>query len=199
MCAAKRLNDVQRELELAQETIFAMKQNEARHRCELQEVVESTRLLQSSASETVSQLRSEVTSMRDEMMSMTSQQESAFNLMAQQVSDAIGKIESSKRHMQTMYEKERDHRKKLHNQLIELQGNIRVICRVRPISASEQKDGEEAAVLIQSSTNLKVQQKSFEFDQVCGPDSTQVSVYSHVAPFVQSAIDGYNVCIFACT
>ena len=39
--------------------------------------------------------------------------------------------------------------------------------------------------------------KSFEFDGVLGPRCSQQDVYEHASPLVQSAIDGYRVCIFA--
>lgn len=39
--------------------------------------------------------------------------------------------------------------------------------------------------------------QAFEFDRVFGPDSTQEQVFADVAQLVTSALDGYNVCIFA--
>ena len=40
------------------------------------------------------------------------------------------------------YAEEATKRRKVHNKLMELQGNIRVFCRVRPQSESESKRGE---------------------------------------------------------
>lgn len=42
--------------------------------------------------------------------------------------------------------KERKLRKKLHNQLIDIQGNIRVICRVRPVLEVERRSGQDIDV-----------------------------------------------------
>ena len=37
---------------------------------------------------------------------------------------------------------------------------------------------------------------SFEFDRVLKPSASQADVFEDVQPLVQSAIDGYNVCVF---
>ncbi|THG00297.1 hypothetical protein TEA_014666 [Camellia sinensis var. sinensis] len=39
--------------------------------------------------------------------------------------------------------------------------------------------------------------KDFEFDRVYGPHVGQAELFSDVQPFVQSALDGYNVSVFA--
>lgn len=46
--------------------------------------------------------------------------------------------------------------------------------------------------------NEKSREKSWEFDEVFGIDSTQEDVYKDVSDLVVSVLDGYNVCIFAC-
>ena len=39
--------------------------------------------------------------------------------------------------------------------------------------------------------------KTFNFDAVFGSESTQELIFEDTARLVQSAVDGYNVCIFA--
>lgn len=37
----------------------------------------------------------------------------------------------------------------------------------------------------------------FEFDRVFGPETDQSTVFEDVGDLVQSALDGYNACVFA--
>lgn len=101
------------------------------------------------------------------------------------------------------YTKERQLRKKIHNKLLEIQGNIRVICRVRPISEVERRSGEdvdvteiptEDEIFIKRDVNSK---QRYEYDRVFGQVSTQEEVFEAVQPLCISVLDGYNVCIFA--
>lgn len=93
-------------------------------------------------------------------------------------------------------------RKKLHNTILELKGNIRVFCRVRPLL-----DKEESTVISYptSTDNLgrgvelthTGKKYSFTFDKVFNHDASQEDVFVEISQLVQSALDGYKVCIFA--
>ncbi|GJR51123.1 kinesin-like protein KIN-14N [Tanacetum coccineum] len=97
-------------------------------------------------------------------------------------------------------------RKKLHNTILELKGNIRVFCRVRPLLFDDGADNETNSVSFPTATDnlgrgielLQHGQKhSFTFDKVFVPESSQEEVFEEVSQLVQSALDGYKVCIFA--
>ncbi|ALC46920.1 ncd [Drosophila busckii] len=99
-------------------------------------------------------------------------------------------------------------RKELHNTVMDLRGNIRVFCRVRPPLDTEMgrmccswSYHDEATVELQSldaqSRNKGSGQQIFSFDQVFHPQCTQTDIFEMVAPLIQSALDGYNICIFA--
>ncbi|TRY94787.1 hypothetical protein DNTS_035658 [Danionella cerebrum] len=102
-------------------------------------------------------------------------------------------------------------RRKLHNTIQELKGNIRVFCRVRPLLSGKSDilhiqlpaNDNKALTLAkmeESHTGRTVDtQKSynFSFDRVFGPRSSQSEVFEEISLLVQSALDGYNVCCFA--
>ncbi|VFQ78012.1 unnamed protein product [Cuscuta campestris] len=95
--------------------------------------------------------------------------------------------------------------RKLHNEVQELKGNIRVYCRVRPFLPG-QKDKQTIVeyigdngelIVINPSKQGKEGRRSFKFNTVYGPSATQAQVFGDIQPLVQSVLDGYNVCIFA--
>ncbi|KAM4103027.1 hypothetical protein ACJW30_06G048200 [Castanea mollissima] len=97
-------------------------------------------------------------------------------------------------------------RKKLHNTILELKGNIRVFCRVRPLLPDDGISTEGKVFTYPTSTEIlgrgidvgqNGQKHSFTFDQVFMPDATQDDVFVEISQLVQSALDGYKVCIFA--
>jgi hypothetical protein len=101
-------------------------------------------------------------------------------------------------------------RKKYYNEIEDLKGKIRVYCRCRPFSGSEGERGDTQCVRFVDEFTLEIMKektntdgsitsvgRSFEYDQVFAPSSTQELVFEDCRRLMQSAIDGYNVCIFA--
>lgn len=100
-------------------------------------------------------------------------------------------------------------RRKLHNQIQELRGNVRVYVRVRPPRA----DGAQALIKFPDAmlkTQIEVashaesatgapttRQHAFAFDHVFSPAATQEDVFAQVSDLMQSVLDGYNTTIFA--
>ncbi|XP_077568443.1 kinesin-like protein KIF25 [Stigmatopora nigra] len=110
---------------------------------------------------------------------------------------------------------ERQRRKELHNTLVELRGNIRVHCRLRPLLPfddvqsspfSSGPDSSERVIQVVSDDTVVVnctkagvpqQNKMFEFERVYGPNDSQEVIFEEVKPLLTSLLDGYNVCIMA--
>ena len=99
-------------------------------------------------------------------------------------------------------------RRQLHNQVQELRGNVRVFCRVRPLKDDPEAQASVAHVddtsmkLTAPSTNSgsltqDFKDWSFSFDKVFDERSSQSHVFEEVSQLVQSALDGYKVCLFS--
>ncbi|NWI60345.1 KIFC3 protein, partial [Calyptomena viridis] len=121
-----------------------------------------------------------------------------------EISQAIEEVHSTNRELLRKYRRELQLRKKCHNELVRLKGNIRVFGRVRPIT-KEDGEGPEASNAVTFDTDddavlhllHKGKQVSFELDKVFPPQASQEEVFQEVQALVTSCIDGYNVCIFA--
>ncbi|KAK9919932.1 hypothetical protein M0R45_028505 [Rubus argutus] len=107
-------------------------------------------------------------------------------------------------HAASGYQKVLEENRKLYNLVQDLKGNIRVYCRVRPLLPGQLNrsntfdhidDGK--ITFVTPSKYGKEGRKSFSFNKVFGPFSTQEEVFSDTQPLIRSVLDGYNVCIFA--
>ena len=104
-----------------------------------------------------------------------------------QIVQRIEVIDDKNKELVTKYKKEMALRKKLHNELVELKGNIRVYCRVRPV-IKEDGGGRNAENVItfddEDDALLNVFSKGaikqFEMDKVFKPQSTQEQVTKFV-------------------
>ena len=102
------------------------------------------------------------------------------------------------------YIEERVKRIRYHNMLEDMKGKIRVYCRLRPMSGSEKKRSDKQATTPMDQYTIQVmkekgrdRRKQFTFDEVYAPDASQEKVFSNTQHLIQSAYDGFNVCIFA--
>lgn len=153
------------------------------------------------AAEQVSRITGELEVMRRRLGEMSSSQEH----MSAQEAKKIAEYEEKLRVSEAL-------RRKLHNLVQELRGNVRVFARVRPFlpndgldmgslpepTISVRADMNSLRILkAPASSDERLEDHSFSFDKVFGPSCSQEALFEEVSEFVQSALDGYNVCLFS--
>ncbi|KAL4087788.1 hypothetical protein PRIC1_012220 [Phytophthora ramorum] len=129
--------------------------------------------------------------------------------------ELISALERGRRASSDALAHERAARGQLETRLAELQGNIRVLCRVRPLTAAAAgSSGEESdatspdrrrkRVQVESARELSVYSpvdgalfKSFSFTRVFHGQHSQMTVFKEVAPLVRAAVAGHHACVFA--
>ena len=103
--------------------------------------------------------------------------------------------------------KESAARKQLGNEVLDVKGNIRVFCRIRPFLGREkvgQEEGREKTLVkdIEDGTmtiyNPQTKRdKTYTYDAVLQMGSTQQEAFAETKPVVLQILDGFNVCVFA--
>ncbi|XP_053328705.1 kinesin-like protein KIFC1 isoform X2 [Spea bombifrons] len=143
-------------------------------------------------------VQGENTTLRDTVKAQ-SEEITALKLSIDQRDAQVHTLETERRH--------------LHNMVQELKGNIRVFCRVRPTLNSEKNQtaghicypsNDEKGIILSKLEESHVGREKkeavkydFNFDCIFPPSCTQETVFEEISLLVQSALDGYPVCIFA--
>eukprot|EP00998_Keelungia_sp_KM082_P011366 NODE_761_length_1654_cov_96.400786_g751_i0.p1 GENE.NODE_761_length_1654_cov_96.400786_g751_i0~~NODE_761_length_1654_cov_96.400786_g751_i0.p1 ORF type:complete len:530 (+),score=142.02 NODE_761_length_1654_cov_96.400786_g751_i0:213-1592(+) len=157
----------------AQERTFAQKEQDLRSRCnateaQLADVTKSASGVQAALKQKCAELQAQVAA-----------------------------AQRQEEELQRLLRKSQDDRRCLHNQLQELKGNIRVYCRVRPSLDSSPTALEPDSIEKTSVVLHAPQPTQFNFDRVFNHNDSNAAVFNEVGQLVQSALDGYRVCVFA--
>lgn len=93
-------------------------------------------------------------------------------------------------------------RRIMHNRIQELRGNIRVFVRTRPFLPGDGSATESSITVARDDQTIWIKDRSsksqeFTFDKVFSPAAGQDAIFAEVSEFVQSALDGYHVCLFS--
>ena len=139
-------------------------------------------------------LKKELLSIRQQVLDV---QEAQLDIFQSSLLTILQELKKRGTHRRQVVDSAEQERKRLHNELMELKGNIRVFVRVRPV------DKQDSCVSVTSSDRLGVynewdaRRRYFEFDHVFPQSEAQGDVYMQIEPFIKSFLDGYNVCLFA--
>eukprot|EP01112_Ceratiomyxa_fruticulosa_P015857 TRINITY_DN4728_c0_g1_i2.p1 TRINITY_DN4728_c0_g1~~TRINITY_DN4728_c0_g1_i2.p1 ORF type:complete len:642 (-),score=140.83 TRINITY_DN4728_c0_g1_i2:114-2039(-) len=123
----------------------------------------------------------------------------------------VTQLESQLTKLQERFYREQKLRKALHNSLVEMRGNIRVFCRVKPALEKQTEGENEKVVQVLDEERISINKpkvlsprgantsnsKVFEMDKVLSSNTTQDDIFSSVRPLLTSLIDGYNLTIMA--
>ncbi|XP_049440339.1 kinesin-like protein KIFC3 [Epinephelus fuscoguttatus] len=153
---------------------------------------------------TLRSMKTDYASLRSQVRNFSDFYSAAISDAKKQISAAITEMSEANKDLLEKYRKEVALRRKYHEQLVELKGNIRVLCRVKPVLKEDQREEGQSVVVTtdpnnESSLNVlnKGKGRIFELDKVFHPQATQEEVFQEIEPLVTSCIDGYHVCIFA--
>ena len=161
-------------------------------------------------------LRNELTGQHEHVITLKSRVETLEKL----TQDMTSRLGATQGNLCELSERERQKellilqgeqaRRKLLVQIEELKGNIRVYCRVRPPLGSKfeapleypDKIDNRMIEIRQSRDNATSTARiekpiQFKYDAVFSPQCSQDEIFERVSPVVESAVDGFKVCIFA--
>ncbi|XP_069813008.1 kinesin-like protein KIFC3 isoform X2 [Dendropsophus ebraccatus] len=146
-------------------------------------------------------MKSNYNSLRSQVRNFSQFYEASIREARRQICCAVTDVSEANKDLLQKYQREMQLRKRYHNQLVELKGNIRVLCRLRRHMDTAEEEATAIITDINDDTRLSLHYKgkdrNFELDKVFLPHTTQEEVFQEIEPVVMSCINGYNVCIFA--
>ncbi|RQM28857.1 hypothetical protein B5M09_009840 [Aphanomyces astaci] len=176
---------------------------------DLRKKLETTSRSSADVNARLAKAKSDITKHKVELKALRGDVGALMTTLGAAAKDMAGKIEGRVRAQTDAlagvvenYKREMKERKRLFNMVQELQGNIRVLCRFRPISKSETANGSKVVTKFTGHEEVslvgdKGKSKAYEFEHVFDMASTQDQVFAQVKPLITSVMDGFNVCIFA--
>ena len=193
---AKALQEKEAELRGAKETISCLEGERDSLKSSL---TEERSMLEAKNAEQMSQLTGELNSLRQRLKDEEERAEEAGIVTRGQLSE-----------LEEQLNKSEVERKRLHSLVQELRGNVRVVARVRPFLPDDDVPSDAKPCCVTNTRNTSEmrlvkrgedgksnQDYIFSFDRVFPASSGQEAVFTEVSEFVQSALVGYNVCLFS--
>ena len=120
-----------------------------------------------------------------------------------QTADIIKRQSATIEDLEAKYQEESTLRKRYFNMMEDMKGKIRVYARTRPLTKKETGEKQQFSLhfpdefTIEHPWKDEKKNRSYLFDTVFPAETSQESVFEDTKYLIQSAFDGYNVCIFA--
>lgn len=133
-------------------------------------------------------------------LSLTAQTISDGKRLSQALQKELHIVKLDAQNFKEKWRNEQNRSKDLNNKLADLQGGIRVLCRVRPLSCDEKRDDESRGpncIQFLDYDKLLFHGTEYMYDHIFNPETKQASVYDEVSSTVATSMNGVNVCIFA--
>ncbi|CAL8361595.1 unnamed protein product [Arctogadus glacialis] len=125
-------------------------------------------------------MKTDYASLRSQVRNFSDFYGAAISDAKKQINAAIHEMSEANKDLMEKYRKEVVLRRKYHEQLVELKGNIRVLCRVKPVLKEDQQEEGQAVVVTTDPNNEsalsvinKGKARAFELDKVFHPQATQ--------------------------
>lgn len=161
-----------------------------------QEVLSKVQVALTAGKKQVADLRATVTAEIQQQLPQV-----LHEVMQSKASELRKLMDAGAQEWKEKYSIECERRRKLHNLVQELKGNIRVYCRVRPMTDAEAANG--CCISFPAPDEIKINNpelgvtKSWQFNEIYRQNSKQEDLFSGIRDLVVSMLDGYNVCMFA--
>ncbi|KAK2076823.1 hypothetical protein QBZ16_005049 [Prototheca wickerhamii] len=186
--AQEEASVLKRDLESLQSEHATLQESSAK----LQQLKETAESAAQAATLRLERLESELSALQECTVGLTGESGTDSREMVARLLSRVGALEAAVAESESK-------RRALHNALVELKGNIRVFCRVRPSTGGA---GSGSVACAADGAGVRVaddagREHEFRFDRVFRPDASQAAVYAEVSDLVQSALDGYKVCLFS--
>lgn len=184
--AADEMDSIRRQVKEQQAENARLKAEQQKQQVELQEATASLETARLRAEHEASELRTALFAAREE---------------AREQGDTLEEVTERSRAQEEL-------RRKMHETIQDLKGNIRVFCRVKGGAAPSAMgvrcppttDSSVIELLPPDATGKRPASGGmmrYQFDRVFDEATSQADVFAEVSQLTQSALDGFKVCIFA--
>lgn len=133
---------------------------------------------------------------------LDTESEASINACGEWVKGRVQTLERQKEEAETILKRETEERRRLHEHVMDLKGNIRVFARSRPLMGDESpavftSGARENELHLLSGEGERANPKAYRFDAVFSGSAPQEEVFREVRPIVTSVLDGYNAVVLA--